>query len=95
MSLFEKLNQKAFDLGLPVEPPPGDGEAGPCGGIGGRLGGALFSTGRSRQRRGGRHLISRLLAPESNFRSTPESGLKSDIAPCPRCANSRRRLAIR
>jgi hypothetical protein len=25
-------------------------------------------------------------APKSNFRSSPESGLKSDIAPCPFCA---------
>src|SRR5258705_7269401 len=27
-----------------------------------------------------------LTAPKSNFRFTPESGLKSDIAPCPSCA---------
>src|SRR6266404_1076412 len=29
-----------------------------------------------------------LTAPKSDFRFTPESGLKSDIAPCPRCANN-------
>src|ERR1700741_5059753 len=28
-----------------------------------------------------------LTAPKSNFRSSPESGLKSDIAPCPKRAN--------
>ncbi len=27
-----------------------------------------------------------LTAPKSNFRSTPESGLKSDIRPCPKSA---------
>jgi hypothetical protein len=30
-----------------------------------------------------------LTAPKSNFRSSPESGLKSDIGPCPFRANSR------
>ena len=29
-----------------------------------------------------------LTAPKSNFRFTPESGLRSDIAPCPKSANS-------
>jgi hypothetical protein len=28
-----------------------------------------------------------LAAPKSNFRSTPQSGLKSDIAPCPKSAH--------
>ena len=28
-----------------------------------------------------------LTAPKSNFRFTPESGLRSDIAPCPKSAN--------
>jgi hypothetical protein len=30
-----------------------------------------------------------LMVPKSNFRSTPESGLKSDIALCPKSANYR------
>jgi hypothetical protein len=30
-----------------------------------------------------------LTAPKSNFRFTPESGLRADIAPCPSCANKR------
>src|SRR5260370_901796 len=30
-----------------------------------------------------------LTAPKSNFRFTPESGLKSDIAPCPKSATRR------
>ena len=30
-----------------------------------------------------------LTAPKSNFRFTPESGLKTDIAPCPKSANCR------
>jgi hypothetical protein len=30
-----------------------------------------------------------LTAPKSDFRYTPESGLKTDIAPCPKSANSR------
>jgi hypothetical protein len=30
-----------------------------------------------------------LTAPKSNFRFTPESGLNSDIAPCPKSATSR------
>ena len=29
-----------------------------------------------------------LTAPKFDFRFTPESGLKSDIAPCPGCANN-------
>src|SRR5437667_5661420 len=29
-----------------------------------------------------------LTAPKSNFRFTPESGLRSDIAPCPKSANN-------
>src|SRR5258705_7100806 len=29
-----------------------------------------------------------LTAPKSNFRFTPESGLKSDIGPCPKSANN-------
>src|SRR5437762_6581738 len=29
-----------------------------------------------------------LTAPKSNVRFTPESGLRSDIAPCPKSANS-------
>src|SRR5467141_3928988 len=29
-----------------------------------------------------------LTAPKTDFRFTPESGLKSDIAPCPKSANS-------
>src|SRR5712675_2294374 len=31
-----------------------------------------------------------LTAPKSNFRSSPESGLKSDIGPCPKSAKCRR-----
>src|SRR6478752_9394568 len=34
-----------------------------------------------------------LTAPKSNFRSSPESGLKSDIAPCPKSANRRHHTA--
>jgi hypothetical protein len=30
-----------------------------------------------------------LTAPKSDFRYTPESGLKTDIAPCPKSANKR------
>jgi hypothetical protein len=30
-----------------------------------------------------------LTAPKSNFRFAPESGLKSDVAPCPKSAKSR------
>ncbi len=33
-----------------------------------------------------------LTAPKSNFRFTPESGLRSDIAPCPKSANIRHRI---
>jgi hypothetical protein len=33
-----------------------------------------------------------LTAPKSNFRFTPESGLKSDIAPRPVCARRRHRF---
>src|SRR5258708_6522233 len=34
-----------------------------------------------------------LTAPKSNFRFTPESGLKSDITACPKSATTGRRLA--
>ena len=32
--------------------------------------------------------IAELTAPKSDFRSTPESGLKSDIAPCLKSADT-------
>ena len=35
-----------------------------------------------------------LTAPKFDFRFTPESGLKSDIAPCPSCANFRRQKVV-
>jgi hypothetical protein len=35
-----------------------------------------------------------LTAQKSNFRSTPESRLKSDISPCPKSANCRRQTAL-
>src|SRR5258705_6660520 len=41
---------------------------------------------RSNVRRGSK---AALTAPKSNFRFTPESGLRSDIAPCPKSANRR------
>jgi hypothetical protein len=34
-----------------------------------------------------------LTAPKSDFRFTPESGLMSDISPCPKSANSGSRRA--
>jgi hypothetical protein len=36
-----------------------------------------------------------LTAPKTDFRFTPESGLKSDIAPCPKSANTGSRGLIR
>jgi hypothetical protein len=33
-------------------------------------------------------------APKSNFRFTPESGLNSDISPCPKSAKALNRCAI-
>ena len=35
-----------------------------------------------------------LTAPKSNFRFTPDSGLRSDIAPCPKSAMALNRCAI-
>jgi len=36
-----------------------------------------------------------LTAPKSNYRFTPESGLKSDIRPCPKSANNGSRRVTR
>src|SRR5207247_2960436 len=36
-----------------------------------------------------------LTAPKSNFRFTPEGGLRSDIAPCPKSADSVAKVFLR